>query len=81
MELPALVRWSFGAADAAAIGCPVLSMTGGETAPRFAAGAEIIQSWFPHADACTLPGVGHLMMAQEPHATAERLQQFWGPRV
>ena len=77
VELPALVRWSFGAADAAAIDCPVLNMTGGETAPRFAAGAEIIQSWFPRAEASTLPGVGHLMMAQEPHATAERLQHFW----
>ena len=52
---------------------PVLSMTGGATAPRFAEGAEIIQSWFPRAEASTLPGVGDLMMAQEPHATAERL--------
>jgi pimeloyl-ACP methyl ester carboxylesterase len=81
VELPALVRWSFGAADAAAIDCPVLNMTGGQTAPRFAEGAEIIQSWFPRAEAWTLPRVGHLMMAQEPHATAERLQQFWRPRA
>ncbi len=81
VELPALVRWSFGAAEAADIDCPVLNITGGETAPRFAAGAEIIQSWFPRAEAWTLPGVGHLMMAQEPRAIAERLEHFWRPRV
>ena len=77
MELPAIVRWTFGPDDAARIGCPVLNLLGAESSPRFARGAEIVQSWFPGARRVVLPDVTHLLMAQAPDAVAHELEQFW----
>ena len=77
VELPAVIRWSFTPADAARIDRPVLNVLGSESSPRFAEGAAILQSWFPTAERCLLPGLNHLLMAQEPAVMAERLEQFW----
>jgi pimeloyl-ACP methyl ester carboxylesterase len=40
-------------------------------------GAELIREWLPASIQYVLPGTGHLMMAQNPTAMAERLEQFW----
>jgi pimeloyl-ACP methyl ester carboxylesterase len=77
VELPAAVRWSFTASDVTGITAPVLHLRGGVSAPRFAEGAAIVESWFPAAEHRVLPGVGHLLMAQDPEATAELLHTFW----
>ena len=52
-------------------------MLGAESVARFVQAAEIIQIWFPQATRYVLPGAGHLLMAQDPAPTAERLEQFW----
>ncbi len=56
---------------------PVLNAVGAESAPRFVHGACLIQTWLPHSIRYELPGTGHLMMAQNPAAMADRLEQFW----
>ncbi len=80
VELPAVVRWTFGPEDARGIDRPILSVVGTESAPRFVQGAELIQTWLPNAASFTLPGTGHLLMTQNPQAMAERLARFWRQR-
>jgi pimeloyl-ACP methyl ester carboxylesterase len=77
VELPAAIGWTFSASDASAIDAPVLNVSGADSAPRFSAGAAIIDSWFPTAQPCRLAGLTHLLMAQHPVAVAERLESFW----
>lgn len=76
-ELPAVIAWSFTAEDASGIPVPVLNLHASHSVPRFAEGAAIIQSWFPHAEKVELQGATHLMPAQDPVATAEALRRFW----
>lgn len=77
VELPALVRWSFGPDDAASIEQPILCVLGAESDARFARAAEIVATLFPRATGYTLPGAGHLLMAQNPAPLAEELERFW----
>ena len=76
VELPAAVRWSFTASDACSVDVPVLHVRGGRSAPRFAAGAALLETWFPAADHRMLD-VNHFAMAQAPEATATLLDRFW----
>jgi pimeloyl-ACP methyl ester carboxylesterase len=77
VELPAVVRWSCGAADVEVISRPVLNVVGSESSARFADGAELIQRWLPHAVRETVAGANHLLIADRPQAVAERLNTFW----
>ena len=77
VELEAVANWSFGPDAAGRIDVPVLNVVGAESAPRFVHGAALIESWLPHSVRYELPGTGHLMMAQNPTAMAERLERFW----
>ena len=76
VELPAVVRWSFAPSDACNVAVPVLHVRGGRSAPRFADGAALLETWFPAADHRMLD-VNHFAMAQAPEATAELLDRFW----
>ena len=64
-------------AGALGIGLPVLHLRGGASAPRFAEGAVLVESWFPAAEHRLLDGVDHLMMTRVPEATAALLGRFW----
>ena len=77
VELEAVANWSFGPDVAGRIDVPVLNAVGAESAPRFVHGAALIESWLPQSVRYELPGTGHLMMAQNPTAMAERLERFW----
>jgi pimeloyl-ACP methyl ester carboxylesterase len=77
VELPAAAQWSFGDDDARGIGLPILNAVGTETEPRFVQTALLVQSLFPDAVRVEVPGVGHLMMAEDPTAVAARLAEFW----
>ena len=77
VELEAVANWSFGPDAAGCIDVPVLHAVGAESAPRFVHGAALIESWLPQSVRYELPGTGHLMMAQNPTAMAERLERFW----
>ena len=50
VELPAAVQWSFEPSDARTVDVPVLHLRGGRSAPRFAEGAALLETWFPAAE-------------------------------
>lgn len=75
-EIPALLTWRFGAADARRIACPTLVVAGAESPPVFAMRQQRLVEMLPNAEAFTLPGAGHLLMLEQPHALAEALSAF-----
>ena len=77
VELDAVAMWEFGPDEARRIDKPVLNTVGTESAPRFVHGATLIETWIPQSIRYELPGAGHLLMAQNPSAMAERLERFW----
>jgi pimeloyl-ACP methyl ester carboxylesterase len=76
-EIPAVQQWSFGPDDAARVTQPVLNVVGTDSAPRFVEGAEVVQSWFPHAQRLPIPDAGHLLMVQNPTAVGQGLTDFF----
>ncbi len=75
-ELPAVIEWRFGRAEASSIDVPILSLSGTESEPRFAESAAIIRRHFPDAAHASIPAT-HLMMAEAPQQTARHLESFW----
>jgi pimeloyl-ACP methyl ester carboxylesterase len=76
--LPALTAWPFGAAQAAAISQPVLSVLGTESERWFADGHELLHTWFPQVEACRIEGAAHLLHLQRPGPVARGLADFMG---
>jgi pimeloyl-ACP methyl ester carboxylesterase len=80
-ELPGLLEWTFGEAEARCIGHPTLCLIGGERAalsPRFEEAQRLLLSWLPNGKAHVVPGTTHLMHIEAPQQTAEALAAFWG---
>jgi pimeloyl-ACP methyl ester carboxylesterase len=75
--LPALTAWTFGPEQAAEIPQPVLSVLGTETEQWFADGRELLHSWFPQAEDCTIEGVAHLLHMQCPEPVAQGVAEFF----
>jgi 3-oxoadipate enol-lactonase len=78
VELPALGAWTFGSAQAAAIGQPVLSVVGSQTEPLWVEVAELLRTWFPQIEECAIPSAGHLLHLQHPEPVAKGLAAFFG---
>src|SRR5262245_33857689 len=76
-EMPVVQHWSFGPDDARDVTQPVLNVVGELSVPRFAEGADLVQSWFPDAELYVLPAAGHLLMVQNASDLAQRLSQFF----
>lgn len=76
-ELPAFAAWTFGAEQAAAISCPVLSVLGSDSGPLFAEGRELLHAWFPDCQDTDIPGASHLLQMEQPRAVAEALAGFF----
>jgi len=76
VELPALGEWTFGAEQAAAIQCPVLSVLGANTQPLWVEVAEFLRSSLPNVEECTIDGVGHLLHGQRPEPVARAIAEF-----
>jgi pimeloyl-ACP methyl ester carboxylesterase len=74
--LPALGTWQFGAAHAAAISQPVLSILGTESERWFADGHELLHTWFAKVEACTIEGAAHLLHLQRPEPVARAMAAF-----
>lgn len=77
VELPALVAWAFGPAQAAAISQPVLSVLGDQTEPLWIEVADVLRSWMPQVEDCTIEGAGHLLHIQRPEPVARALAGFF----
>jgi pimeloyl-ACP methyl ester carboxylesterase len=78
VELPALSTWTFGAAQAARVSQPVLSVVGGETEPLWIEVAKLLRSWFGDVEECTIEGAGHLLHIQRSAPVAACLAAFFG---
>jgi pimeloyl-ACP methyl ester carboxylesterase len=79
-ELPGLLDWRFGEAEARRVGQPVLSVLGGESDAlwsRFGETHRLLLAWLPHAEGFVLPGSTHFMQIQNPQAMAAALAAFW----
>jgi pimeloyl-ACP methyl ester carboxylesterase len=74
--LPGLNAWQFGPDQAAAITQPVLSLTGTETERLFVEGHELLHSWFPQLESCTIEGIAHLLHMQRPRPVAQGIAEF-----
>ncbi|MBA3449838.1 MAG: alpha/beta hydrolase [Chloroflexia bacterium] len=75
--LPALNAWQFGPKQVAAISQPVLSVLGTETERWFVDGRELLHSWLPQVEDCTIEGVAHLLHMQRPEPVAQGLAEFF----
>jgi pimeloyl-ACP methyl ester carboxylesterase len=76
VELPAITEWKFGADQAAAINCPVLSVLGTKTLPLFVEVADFLRISLPHVEDCTIAGAGHLLHIQHPLPVARAMADF-----
>ena len=76
VELPGLAEWVFGAAQAAAIECPVLSVLGSETQPLWVEVAEFLRTSVPDVEDCVIKGAGHLLHLQRPKPVARAMADF-----
>lgn len=76
IALPSLTEWAFGAEQAAAIHCPVLSVRGADTLPLFVEVADFLRSSLTHVEDCTIDGVGHLLHIQRPGPVARAMTEF-----
>lgn len=76
-ELPALLHWAFTEHDAHRIRQPALIVLGTASPPIFAERHELLLQWLPHAEPLEVPGITHLLHAQDPTAVAEGLASFF----
>jgi pimeloyl-ACP methyl ester carboxylesterase len=78
IELPALAAWAFGPAQAAAIGCPVLSVLGADTQPLWVEVAAFLRASLPRVQEQVVDGVGHLLHVQHAEPVARAMAEFLG---
>jgi pimeloyl-ACP methyl ester carboxylesterase len=79
-DLPGLLGWRFGEAEARRIGQPALSVLGGESDAlwsRFGEVHRLLLTWLPHPEGFVLTGTTHLMQIQDPRGLAQALTAFW----
>jgi pimeloyl-ACP methyl ester carboxylesterase len=79
-EVPALLGWQFGEAEARRISQPALSVLGGNSDAlwsRFGETHRLLLAWLPRAEGFVLPGTTHLMQLEDPRGMAEALAAFW----
>jgi len=76
VELPALTQWAFGPEEAAAIRCPVLSVTGTDTQPLWVEVADFLRASIPQVQDSTIHGVGHLLHIQRALPVARAMADF-----
>lgn len=76
-EIPAPQQWPFTEADAHRIHQPALAVQGTASPPIFAARQKLLLRWLPNAEPLDLPGLTHLLHAQDPGAVASGLARFF----
>jgi pimeloyl-ACP methyl ester carboxylesterase len=76
-EMPALQQWTFTQDEARRIRHPVLAVLGAASPAMFTERHELLLRWLPDAEPLVLPGLTHLLHAQDPAAVAEGLAAFF----
>jgi 3-oxoadipate enol-lactonase len=74
--LPALGTWEFGPQQAAEISQPVMSVVGTDSEQLFVDGHQLLHSWFPQVEDCTIEDVAHLLHVQRPEPVARGIASF-----
>jgi pimeloyl-ACP methyl ester carboxylesterase len=76
-EMPALHQWPFTEDDARRIQQPALAVQGTASPAIFAERQKLLLHWLPNAEPLDLPGLTHLLHAQDPAAVADGLAGFF----
>ena len=76
-EIPALQQWPFTEDDARRIQQPALAVLGTASPPMFAERQKLLLHRLPNAEPLDLPGLTHLLHAQDPAAVADGLTGFF----
>jgi pimeloyl-ACP methyl ester carboxylesterase len=79
-ELPGLLGWRFGEAEARRVGQPALAVLGGASealGPRFGETYRLLLEWLPRAEGFILPGATHFLQLEDPRGMAQGLAAFW----
>ena len=76
-EIPAIQQWPFTEDDAHRIQQPVLLVLGTASPAMFAERQKLLLHWLPDAEPLDLPGLTHLLHAQDPAAVAGGLAGFF----
>jgi pimeloyl-ACP methyl ester carboxylesterase len=75
-DIPALLDWEFGPADAGRIACPVLYVGGTDSGPWFAEVRGLVLGWLPHAEDVQIQGAGHSLEITHTPALADAVAAF-----
>jgi pimeloyl-ACP methyl ester carboxylesterase len=75
-DLPALLGWQFGLADARRISCPVLHIGGTDSGPWFAEVRDLILGWLPRAKDVVIDGADHSLALTHASEIASALVAF-----
>jgi pimeloyl-ACP methyl ester carboxylesterase len=76
-EIPAIQQWPFTEDDARRIRQPALAVLGTASPALFAERHKLLLHWLPNAEPLDLPGLTHLLHAQDPAAVANGLTGFF----
>jgi len=76
-EMPALWQWPFTEDDAHRIQQPALAVLGTASPAMFAERQQLLLHWLPNAEPLDLPGLTHLLHAQDAAAVADGLAGFF----
>ena len=76
-EIPGLHQWPFTEDDARRIQKPALAVQGTARPAIFAERQKLLLHWLPNAEPLDLPGLTHLLHAQNPAAVADGLTGFF----
>jgi pimeloyl-ACP methyl ester carboxylesterase len=76
-EIPAIQQWPFTEDDAHRIQQPALAVLGTASPAMFAERQKLLLHWLPNAEPLDLPGLTHLLHAQDPAAVANGLTGFF----
>lgn len=80
LDMPGLLGWSFGEAEARRITRPVLAVLGSQSNalwPRFGETHRLLLEWLPQVQGFVLPGAAHGLQMQHPQGMAEAIADFW----
>ena len=75
-DLPALLNWQFGPADAGRVRCPVLYIGGTDSGSWFSEVRDLILAWFSHADKIAIDGADHSLAITHAPQIADALASF-----
>lgn len=76
-ELPAVMQWSFGPADALRVTQPALVLVGEHSIAVFRERRDLLLEWLPLAEPFELEGATHLLQVENPAGMADALLAFF----